>query len=93
MSADTIAWKKGRGQWTATVGSIKCTITPPRSIDPLPYYWWETAGPAAYWNRRGGGSSLKIAQRMVAESIEESGKKASRDPANITNLSLSEVGI
>lgn len=93
LNMQTIAWTKGRGQWTATVGKIKCTILPPNPRDPLPYYWWETAGPASYWNRRGGGSSLKIAQRMVAESLDESERMACRDPANITNLSLSEVGI
>lgn len=89
----TITWKRGRDQWTATVGRIKCTILPPKAGDQLGCYWWETAGPAPYWNRRGGSSSLPLAKRAVAESIEESEKKASHDPANITNLSRSEVGI
>ena len=93
---DTIVWhqhRQGQKMWTANVGKIACTIMPPNPNDPLPYYWWETAGPAPYWNRRGGGSSLKIARRMVSESLAESEKKACRDPANITNLNLSEVGI
>jgi hypothetical protein len=91
-----ISWhehRQGQKMWTANVGKIACTIMPPKRRDPLPYYWWETAGPAPYWNRRGGASDLEGAKRMVAESIEECAKKAARDPANITNLSIREVGI
>lgn len=93
MTTQTIAWKKGCGQWTATVGAeIQCTILPPRADHPLPYYWWEIAGPKHY-SGSGGSSSLKGAQRMVAERLDECEKKALRDPANITNLSVKEVGI
>ncbi len=99
----TIKWTHHRGHrtnkgwngemWTATVGAIQCTITPPQKDDPLPMYWWETAGPTPKWNRRGGGSSLKIAKDAVARHIETTEDAQRRDPANQTNLTVSEVGV
>ena len=93
---DKIHWKRARKNprlaWTATVGNIFCGISPPDD-NPLGYHWWYTDGPAPYWKHSGGAPTLKQAQRMVAEAIEEGAKKASQDPANITNLSKNEVGI
>lgn len=73
-----IAFKKSRGQWTATVetkhDTYACTICKPQSYDPLQMYWWEVNGVAR--RRSGAGSTLDVATRMVHEAIQECETKA-----------------